>query len=120
MPDLTKKKCVPCEGGIDPLPREKVEGNLKAVPGWILQQTQDAKGVHDQIVREFKFKDFKSALGFVNKVGELAEAEGHHPNIYLYGWNKVRLELSTHTIGGLSENDFIIAAKVNALEPSNI
>ena len=130
MTDFTKKKCVPCEGGIDPLRREKVEEYLKVVPGWALRQApasaeasagrQDGKGVHDQIEREFKFKNFKEAMAFVNKVAAIAEEEGHHPNIYLYGWNKVRLELYTHAIGGLHENDFVIAAKVNVVNKPNL
>ncbi|OGL77886.1 hypothetical protein A3J43_02900 [Candidatus Uhrbacteria bacterium RIFCSPHIGHO2_12_FULL_54_23] len=130
------KKCIPCEGGINPLPREKVEEYLKVVPGWTHRQTpssadlrfadgfgkarasaggQGDMGIHDQIEREFKFKDFKEAVAFINKVAEIAEEEGHHPNIYLHGWNKVRLEMYTHAIGGLHENDFVIAAKVNAM-----
>ena len=66
-----------------------------------------------QIEKEYKFKNFKEALEFVNKVGELAESEGHHPDINLHGWNKVKLTLSTHAIGGLSENDFILASKID-------
>lgn len=125
MDDLTRKRCVPCEGGIDPLWRGKVDEYLKVVPGWVLTQApasaeasagrEDDRGRHDQIEREFKFKDFKEAMAFVNTVAAIAEEEGHHPNIYLYGWNKVRLELYTHAIGGLHENDFVIAAKVNAI-----
>lgn len=68
-----------------------------------------------QIQKDFKFKDFKEALAFVNKVGDIAEAEGHHPDISIYSWNKVKIELSTHSIGGLSLNDFILAAKIDQL-----
>jgi 4a-hydroxytetrahydrobiopterin dehydratase len=78
------------------------------VPGWVL----DAEG--KKISRDFVFKDFKEAMVFVNKVADIAEKEGHHPDIAIW-WNKVKLELSTHAIGGLSTNDFIVAAKVNAL-----
>ena len=81
---------------------------MKQVAGWTL----DGEG--KKITRDFLFKDFKEAMVFVNKVGDIAESEGHHPDIALW-WNKVRLDLSTHAIGGLSTNDFVIAAKVNAL-----
>ncbi|MEK7102369.1 MAG: 4a-hydroxytetrahydrobiopterin dehydratase [Patescibacteria group bacterium] len=105
---LTDKKCVPCEGGTLPLARERVEELLRETPEWGV----DAE--HKEIRRVFKFKDFKEAMVFVNKVAEIAEAEGHHPDITI-NWNKVSLSLSTHSIGGLSENDFIVAAKVNQL-----
>jgi len=108
MPDFSQQHCVPCEGGIAPLSTEDAKGILEYVQGWTL----DGEG--KKISRDFMFKDFKEALAFVNKVGEIAEGEGHHPDIYLW-WNKVRLELSTHAIGGLSTNDFIIAAKANTL-----
>lgn len=74
--------------------------------GW-----QDFK--EKQIVKEYAFEDFKEALAFVNKVGALAEFEGHHPDIHLHGWNKVTITLTTHAIGGLSENDFIMASKID-------
>lgn len=109
METLLSKKCVPCEGGIPPFTPEEVQQYLSQVPGW------SAAGDSKNISREFRFKDFKEALAFVNQVGALAESEGHHPDIHLHGWNKVRLLHSTHAIGGLSENDFILAAKVNAL-----
>lgn len=88
----------------------KVEADvlLTQVPGWLL--AADAKKIH----REFKFPDFKSALAFVDRVGEIAEAEGHHPDVFL-AWGKVGIELFTHAVGGLSENDFILAAKINEL-----
>lgn len=106
--DLLKKICVSCEGkGIRPYDLAKAEEYLVQVPGWILRE--DAK----QISREYKFKDFIGAVNFVNKVAELAESEGHHPDIHI-SYNKVLLELSTHAIGGLSENDFILAAKIDA------
>jgi len=105
--DLTKKHCIPCEGGMPPLDPERVPNYLKHVPSWT---SPDSK----KIIKEFKFKDFKEAMTFVNKVAGLAESEGHHPDIYIF-YNVVRLELSTHAIGGLSENDFILAAKINKL-----
>ena len=107
MTDLTKKRCVPCEGGMPPLPQEKVDELLKEVPEWELEE--------GKVVRRFKFKDFKEAISFVNKVADLAESENHHPNISIFGWNKVKLIFFTHAIKGLSKNDFIMAAKVNQL-----
>lgn len=109
MSDLLSKKCVPCEGHTLPLDREEIDRYLPQVKGWDV--LEDDK----KISRDFSFKDFKAALEFINQVGKIAEKEGHHPDIYLHGWNKVRFDLSTHAIGGLSENDFIMAAKINEL-----
>ncbi len=106
---LIHKKCVPCEGGVPSLTQAEVEKYLPEVPGW------SASADFKQIARDFKFKDFKWAMEFVNKVAELAESENHHPDILIHGWNRVRFELSTHAIKGLSENDFILAAKINGL-----
>ena len=103
---LTKKNCVPCEGWMSPLTADKYNVLLVETPEWKLS---DGK----QISRNFKFKNFKEALLFVNKVGEIAETEGHHPDISLYNWNMVQLALTTHAIQGLSENDFILAAKID-------
>ncbi len=104
--DFTKKHCVPCEGGTPPLPAESIKDYLKYAPGWIA--ATDSK----KITREFKFKNFKGAMAFVNDVAKIAEGEGHHPDLHIF-YNVVRVELSTHAIGGLSENDFILAAKIN-------
>ena len=104
--DLTAKKCVACEGGVPPLSGALLEPYLKEVTGW---EVVDGK----KIRKVFTFPDFKSALAFVNKVGDIAESEGHHPDIQ-FGWGKVVIELTTHAIGGLSENDFILAAKIDA------
>jgi 4a-hydroxytetrahydrobiopterin dehydratase len=106
--DLKSKKCVPCEGGVKPLTPDEYGAYLRSeLKGW---------GDVDQkkIEKDYKFKNFKEALGFVDKVGALAESEGHHPDIFLHGWNKVKITLSTHAIGGLSENDFILASKIDA------
>ena len=108
MTDLTKKRCVPCEGWMPPLEDKKVKELQKSVPQWSLEE--------GKLVRRFKFKDFKEAIQFVNKVADLAEDEGHHPNISIYGWNKVKLTFYTHAINGLSENDFIMVAKVDLIE----
>jgi 4a-hydroxytetrahydrobiopterin dehydratase len=107
MDDLTQKHCVPCEGGTLPMPPNAAAEYVRRVPGWHV--------AHDKsIMREFTFKDFTEAMAFVNTVAAIANAEGHHPDIYIF-FNKVRLELSTHAIGGLSENDFILAAKINEI-----
>src|SRR3989344_8820841 len=106
--NLLKKKCVPCEGKrIKPYSKTDAQDYLNELQGWTLDQ--DA----NKISKEFKFKDFIGAINFVNNVAEIAEAEGHHPDIHI-NYSKVLLELSPHAIGGLSENDFIVAAKVDA------
>ena len=109
MNNLLSKKCVPCEGGIPPFTQEQIKQYVPLVPGWEV-------GENKKLQRDFKFKDFKEAMQWVNKVADLAESEGHHPDILIHGWNKVRLELTTHATGGLSENDFILAAKINVLK----
>lgn len=105
--DLTQKKCVACEGGMPPMTAEQIKPYLDEVKGWSLVGIQ-------KIFKEYKFKNFKEALGFVNKVGELAESEGHHPDFAIL-YNRVIINLTTHAIGGLSENDFIMAAKIDKL-----
>ncbi len=105
--DLGSKKCVPCEGGIDPFDQEQIKPYLEVVPGW--KVSDDSTSIH----RDYTFKDFAEALAFVNKVGSIAESEGHHPDITL-GWGKVGITLTTHAIKGLSENDFILAYKIDA------
>lgn len=105
--DLTKKKCVPPEDGINPLTPDEYSNYVQNdLSGW---HVVDEK----KIEKNYKFKNFQEALDFVSKVGQIAEEENHHPDIFLHGWNKVRLTLSTHAIGGLSENDFIMAAKID-------
>lgn len=106
--ELAKKKCVPCEVGGVPLTREEAEILLRQVPEWHLNETAT------QIEREFAFKNFKEAITFADDVGEIAEEEEHHPDLYV-SWGKVKVELSTHAVKGLSENDFILAAKINEL-----
>ncbi len=107
MDDLTQKKCVPCEGGASPLIAEEIKPLLDQSRGWSLVRLE-------KIFKEFKFKDFKEAMLFVNRVGSLAEEEGHHPDFAIL-YNRVILNLTTHSIGGLSENDFIMAAKIDKL-----
>jgi 4a-hydroxytetrahydrobiopterin dehydratase len=103
---LASKQCIPCRGGMPPLNRDEAEAYLKEVPGWEL--SEDAT----RIQRNFKFKDFVTALAFVNRVADLAETEGHHPDIS-FGWGYCNVTLYTHKIRGLHENDFIMAAKIN-------
>lgn len=106
--DLVSKHCVPCEGGTKPLDKKDIQ-KYQAVLTISWEVLEDKKIKH-----EFKFKDFKQAIEFVNKVAKLAQEEGHHPDIHIF-FNKVTLELWTHAIDGLSENDFILAAKINNL-----
>lgn len=108
MTPLIQQHCVPCEGGTLPLKPEDAFKLAAEANNWTL--ASDTKSIS----REFTFQDFKESLAFINKVGTLAESEGHHPDIHCW-WNKVKLELSTHAIGGLSNNDFILAAKINQL-----
>lgn len=108
MENLADKKCVACEGGLPPLPLSEIRHYLGLIDkDW---QAIDAK----KITRNFKFADFKKAMDFVNEAARLAEEEGHHPDIFI-SYNKVGLELWTHAVNGLSENDFILAAKIDSL-----
>jgi 4a-hydroxytetrahydrobiopterin dehydratase len=109
MATLAEKDCVPCRGGVS-----KLEGNA-------LKQLSSELGADWKVVnehhleKEYKFKDFREALDFTNKVGELAEAQGHHPDVYL-AWGKVKLTIWTHKIDGLTESDFVLAAKADRLQ----
>jgi len=105
--DLAKKHCIPCEAGTPPLKAEAISKYLADIPGWQVLENK-------KLTKEFKFKDFREAMEFVNKAAEIAESEGHHPDIYIF-YNLVKLTLFTHAIGGLSENDFILAAKINSI-----
>ncbi len=106
--NLSSKKCIPCEVGGKALTSEEATPYLKDLSKW------EADSNNKKITRTVKFKDFKEALTFVNKVGALAESEGHHPDIVIH-YNKVTLELSTHAVGGLTENDFILATKIDQI-----
>jgi 4a-hydroxytetrahydrobiopterin dehydratase len=105
---LTQKTCVPCQGGIPPLGKVQAQDLMAQVPGWTLSDAGD------RITRRFGFDDFRAAISFVDRVGALAEEEQHHPDI-LFGWGYAEITFFTHKIKGLHENDFIMAAKVNAL-----
>ncbi len=106
--NLSEKLCVPCRGGIPPLALAEAETLLEQAPGWRLLENGT------RLERQFRFKDFAAALAFVNRVGELAEREGHHPDLG-FGWGYVNVLLYTHKIKCLHENDFIVAAKINQL-----
>lgn len=103
---LSEKNCAPIAPGTPPLNEEEVRNRLKEVPRWSAGE--------GRIVAEIQFKNFTDAMSFVNRVADLAGREDHHPDIHIF-YNKVKLELSTHKIGGLSENDFILAAKIERL-----
>src|SRR5215212_8832419 len=107
--ELTARHCKPCEGGVPPLSADEVRSYLAALPDWQL----DPGG--KLIRRKWKFKDFAQAMDFLQRVGRVAEAEDHHPDLHLTGYRHAAVELSTHAIGGLSENDFIVAAKIDQL-----
>lgn len=108
MTNLNNKKCKPCEGGIPPLNEEEINKLLKEIGGWNVVN-------NEKIEKEFKFKNFKESLEFTNKVGELAENDNHHPDIFIHRFKNVKITLSTHAISGLSENDFILASKIDLL-----
>jgi 4a-hydroxytetrahydrobiopterin dehydratase len=107
--ELTRKKCVPCEGGVPKLTEAKVDSLLEGLPGWA--KVEGGR----RIRREWTAKNFLAGMDFFEKVAALAEAEGHHPDLHLVGYRDVAVEIWTHAIGGLSENDFILAAKIDAL-----
>ena len=104
--DLASKQCTPCKGGTPPLTDTKVKELRSELEGWTVEQEY-------HLTRLYDFPDFAKALGFVNQIGEIAEEQNHHPDIYL-AWGKVRVEVWTHKIKGLTESDFIFAAKVDA------
>lgn len=105
--ELARKKCRPCEGGVPPLTREEVEAHRASVPSW--RVTEDGR----RIRREWVVTNFLAGMDFFTKVAAIAEEDGHHPDLHLTGYRNVAIELWTHAIGGLSENDFILAAKID-------
>ncbi len=107
--ELKSKKCVPCEGGVPEVGLEDASRWLKELPGWELD------GDGKRICREWVVKDFMAGVDFIQRVAQLAEDEGHHPDLHLTGYRHLSVELTTHAIGGLSENDFVMAAKINDL-----
>ena len=105
---LAQKKCVPCEGGIKPLPRDQCLSLLKQIPDWTLNESAT------ELCREFTFRNFHETMEFVNAVAWIAHHEDHHPDLEVH-WGSCRVRYSTHAIKGLSDNDFICAAKIDAL-----
>ena len=106
---LTKKKCSPCEGGVPAFSPDEAKKQVEKLPGWKLT------GDGQRIRREWTVKNFMAGINFFGDVAKLAEAEGHHPDLHLAGYRNVAIEIWTHAIGGLSENDFILAAKIDEL-----
>ena len=111
MKELLKKKCVPCEGGAIPFDISDIHKYQKKVDGW--EVIKNPKEIYF-LEKKFKFKNFIESQKFVNEVGKIAELEGHHPDIF-FGWGYARISITTHAIEGLSENDFILAAKIDNL-----
>ena len=111
MNDLLSKKCSPCEGGVIPFDISEINKYQKKVDGWDLVQNE--KKIYF-LEKKFTFKNFLEAQDFVNKVGKISEDEGHHPDIY-FGWGYAKINITTHAIEGLSENDFILAAKIDKI-----
>ena len=110
MENLAKKRCAPCEVGVSPLEDQKIKQLILQVNSWELKEESG----HKQIVKDFKFKNFIEAMSFVNKVADVAQREGHHPNITIK-YNRVKITNYTHAIKGLHDNDFILAAKIDEL-----
>lgn len=106
--ELAKLHCVPCEGGVPRLEAEEIWRNLQQVPGWEL--------AGNKILKRFEFRDFVGAMKFVNAMAEIAEQQGHHPDFSVQ-YNRVEVTVWTHAIGGLSLNDFVLAAKINDAHP---
>ena len=108
--DLTQRHCVPCEGGISPFDAAYAAEWLRNIQGWRLVAGSK------KIQKDFIFRNFKEVIGFVNNVAEIADKENHHPDLFIHSYKKLRITLSTHAIGGLSENDFILAAKIDKIQ----
>ena len=109
MSDLAEKKCIPCEGGIPSFKIDEIHKYLKKVDGWDVKSSED-KSFY--LIKNFKFKNFEESQSFVNKVGNIAEEENHHPDIS-FGWGYCKITIFTHAIKGLAESDFILAAKID-------
>jgi 4a-hydroxytetrahydrobiopterin dehydratase len=107
MSELAEKQCVPCRGGVPPLTRDQIDALAPEVPGWRAIDNH-------HLVRTFTFPNFVTALNFVNQAGAVAEEQGHHPDLYLT-WGKVEVKIWTHKIDGLTESDFILAAKLDRI-----
>lgn len=106
---LVQKKCLPCEGGVEPYTPDQARDQLERLDGWRL--THDGQ----RICKDWTVKNFMAGIGFFNACAKVAEEDGHHPDLHIAGYRNVSVELWTHAIGGLSENDFILAAKIDQL-----
>ena len=111
MSDLAEKKCIPCEGGIPSFDLKEIHKYLKKVDGWDVK-SDDNKTYY--LLKEFKFNNFLESQNFINKVGEISEKEGHHPDIS-FGWGYAKIKIFTHAIKGLHESDFVLAANVDRI-----
>ena len=111
MSDLFDKKCRPCEGGVLPFDITEIHKYQKKVDGWDIVQNKDKIYT---LEKKFTFKNFLDSQNFINEVGKISEIEGHHPDI-LFGWGYAKINITTHAIEGLSENDFILAAKIDKI-----
>jgi 4a-hydroxytetrahydrobiopterin dehydratase len=107
MVELAERECVPCKGGVPPLKGAEIQNLLAELSGWEVVNEHHLR-------KEYKFDNFREALDFVNRVGELAESQGHHPDI-CFGWGKAEITIWTHKIDGLTESDFVLAAKIDKL-----
>ena len=116
MTSLAERQCVPCRGGVPPLTREELAPLVAQIdPGWAVRDVPDERrGSVTILVRQYAFKDFKQAMGFAARIGELAEEQQHHPDLHV-AWGKVGVEIWTHKIGGLTESDVVFAAKCDVL-----
>ena len=109
MSDLHEKNCIPCRGGISPFDISEIHKYLKKVDGWDVKSNENK---NYYLEKNFKFKNFLSSQKFVNLTGDISEKEGHHPDIS-FGWGYAKIKISTHAVNGLTENDFILAAKID-------
>ncbi len=107
--ELARKHCLPCEGGIPALSTEEIQNLLTQTPDWAL--TADGK----RLTRSWRVQDFMTGLDFFRRIGDIAEVEDHHPDLHLVGYRNVTIEIWTHAVGGLTENDFILAARISEL-----
>jgi len=111
MTDLSNKKCIPCKGDIPPFDKSEIHKYLKKIDGWDVKSNKDQSYY---LFKEFTFENFKFSQNFVNKVGDIAEKENHHPDIS-FGWGYCKIKIFTHAIKGLAESDFILAAKIDKI-----
>ena len=111
MNDLANKKCIPCEGGIPAFDKTEIHKYLKKINGWEVKEDENN---NFYLIKDFKFENFLESQEFINKVGQIAEKEGHHPDI-MFGWGYAKIKIFTHAIQGLAESDFILAAKLDKI-----